>query len=230
MLRSTNEQMLITDVHPRSPISEAYRTLRTNIRFSSVDQQLKILLVTSTQAGEGKTTTVTNLAAAYAQENKKVLIIDADLRKPSIHHVFNLSNRNGLTSILTDQFVINEVVAKTHINHLSVITSGPIPPNPSEMLTSKRMLSLLAELKEVYDVILIDSPPTLAVTDSQILAAMCDGVILVINYGKVKREFVKKAKDSLEHVKARILGAVINNVDKSEADSYYYYYGSKENS
>jgi capsular exopolysaccharide synthesis family protein len=229
MSRLINKRPIITDTNPKSPISEAYRTLRTNIDFSSIDEQLNVIMLTSAGPGEGKTTTASNLAAAYAQADKKVLLIDADLRKPTLHHMFVRSNRWGLTNIIAGQTTVKEVICETDINNLHLLTSGPIPPNPSEILASKKMSALLEELKLTYDMIIIDTPPALAVTDAQIVATKCDGVILVIDSGKVKREVAMKVKASLEHVKARILGAVLNNLDRKNGDSYYYYYyGNKQ--
>ncbi|WP_159882495.1 CpsD/CapB family tyrosine-protein kinase [Paenibacillus puerhi] len=225
MLPSTNNRRpIITHENPKSPISEAYRTLRTNIQFSAIDDELRVIMVTSAGPGEGKSTTLTNLAVAYAQADMKVVVIDADLRKPTMHHTFAVTNRWGLTSILSGQAQLSEVVQHTYVNNLSLITSGPIPPNPSEMLASKRMTALLEELKKVFDIILVDAPPTLAVTDSQIVATKCDGVLLVVDSGKVKRDMAIKAKANLDHVKARILGVVLNNMDRKNAESYYYYY------
>lgn len=186
-------------------------------------------MVTSAGPGEGKSTTITNLAVVYAQSDKRVVLIDADLRKPTMHHTFNCTNRWGITSVLSGQANLSEVVRTTAIPNLSIITAGPIPPNPSEMLASKRMVATLEELKEQFDIILIDTPPALAVTDAQIVASKCDGVVLVMDSGKVKREMALKAKANLEYVKARILGVVLNNMDRKNAESYYYYYyGTKE--
>jgi capsular exopolysaccharide synthesis family protein len=229
MSRSTNKRPIITQLNPRSPISEAYRTLRTNIDFSSVDQKLQVIAMTSASPGEGKSTTVVNLAVTYAQSDKRVLIIDADLRKPTVHQNFAISNRWGLTSLLASQASIDEVVKETHIENLYALTSGPIPPNPSELLASQKMTQLLADMRDKFDVIIVDTPPTLAVTDAQIVATKCDGVVLVIDSGRVKREMALKAKANLEHVKARILGVVLNNIDRKNAESYYYYYyGQKD--
>jgi capsular exopolysaccharide synthesis family protein len=229
MSRSINRRPIITDVNPKSPISEAYRTLRTNIQFSAVDHEVRTLMLTSAGPGEGKSTTALNLAVTYAQADKKVIIIDADLRKPTLHHSVFKSNRWGLTSLLTQQARLAEVVQETHIENLSVITSGPIPPNPSEILASNGMSKLLEELKESYDIIIIDTPPALAVTDAQIVSTKCDGVILVMDSGKVKRDAAIKAKAQLDHVKARILGVVINNKNRDDAEAYYYYYyGNKD--
>ncbi|WP_282938842.1 CpsD/CapB family tyrosine-protein kinase [Paenibacillus sp. RC67] len=229
MLPSTNNRPVITHDNPKSPISEAYRTLRTNIQFSAIDEEIRTIMVTSAGPGEGKSTTITNLAVAYAQSDMKVVLIDADLRKPTMHHTFNLTNRAGLTNALSSKGILHEVIRETKIPNLSVITSGPIPPNPSEMLASKRMGVLLDELKEQFDMILIDTPPALAVTDAQIVASRCDGVVLVIDSGKVKREIAMKAKANLDYVKARILGVVLNNMNRKSSEAYYYYYyGTKE--
>jgi capsular exopolysaccharide synthesis family protein len=218
---------LIVDVNPKSPISEAYRVLRTNIEFSSIDQEIRVLMVTSTQPGEGKTTTSANLAVAYAQAGKRVLVVDCDLRKPTLHLLFNVSNRTGFTNTIVQQLPVADAVKETSIENLSVLTSGPIPPNPSEMLGSERMNELLTELKANYDIIVIDTPPAVAVADAQVVATKVDGVVLVINSGQVKRELAMKVKASLDHVKARIIGVVLNNVDRKEEGSYYYYYYGK---
>ncbi|CAH1211491.1 Putative tyrosine-protein kinase YveL [Paenibacillus allorhizoplanae] len=224
MSNSTNKRPIITHQNPKSPISEAYRALRTNIQFSSIDEELRVIMVTSAGPGEGKSTTLINLAVAYAQTDKKVLIIDGDLRKPTMHHTLRVSNRWGLTNLLTNQLTIQEVLQDTFIPNLQIITSGPIPPNPSEILASKKMISTIEELKQRFDVILIDAPPAIAVTDSQIIASRTDGVILVVNSDRTKREAVLKAKQNLDNVRARILGVVLNNVDRKNKDAYYYYY------
>ncbi|MGM0880095.1 MAG: CpsD/CapB family tyrosine-protein kinase [Bacillota bacterium] len=228
MSRSIHNDQLITDSNPKSPISEAYKILRTNIEFSNVDEKLQTIMITSTKMSEGKSTTSANLAVTYAQSNKKVLLIDADLRKPTQHHIFRLSNRFGLTSLLSHQNDLDDVLLQTTVDNLSVIPSGPIPPNPSEMLASKRMEVLLEELKQRFDIIIIDTPPVLAVADSQIVAAQCEGVIMVIDSGRVKKEAALKAKASLELVNARIIGVVINNIKRNDADDYYYYGERKE--
>ncbi|MGQ7889896.1 CpsD/CapB family tyrosine-protein kinase [Paenibacillus sp. WC2504] len=228
MSNLTNKRPIITHHNPKSPISEAYRTLRTNIQFSSIDEELRVLMITSAGPGEGKSTTLVNLAVAYAQADKKVLVIDADLRKPTMHHTLQVSNRWGLTNLLTNQLSVIEVLQETSINNLSIITSGPIPPNPSEILASKKMISVLDELKQQFDIILIDAPPAIAVTDSQIIATRADGVILVVDSDKVKRDAALKAKQNLDNVRARILGVVLNNVDRKNKDSYYYYYGESK--
>lgn len=229
MRQQSSEYNLVTSINPKSPISEAYRSLRTNIQYSAVDQHIKVLMVASAKSGEGKTTTITNLAVTYAQEGKKVLLIDGDLRKPSLHHLFQLSNRTGLSSVLFDQQLLPEVIRDTTVDNLSVMTSGPIPPNPSEILGSQRMRDLLEELKLMFDIILFDTPPVLAVTDTQVISSYCDGVVLVVLAGKVKRGLVKKTKASLEYVQAKILGVVLNNNSRRKSGGHtYYYYGGNE--
>ncbi len=189
--------------------------LRTNIQFSSIDEPIEVMMVASAQAGEGRTVTISNLAVTYAQEGKKVLVMDMDLRRSSLHHMFGLPNHTGLTRVLANQQAWQDVVQETGIDQLHAITAGPNPPNPSEMLSSRRMKALLVELKEHYDVILMDTPPLLSFPDGLIVSAMCDGVILVVQAGKVKKDIVKKAKANLERIKARILGVVLNNVKRS---------------
>ncbi|WP_308636715.1 CpsD/CapB family tyrosine-protein kinase [Paenibacillus silvisoli] len=226
MSKATNKRHLISFVEPKSPISEAYRALRTNIDFSSVDDNIQVIMTTSASPGEGKSTTISNLAVVYAQADKKVILIDSDMRKPTMHHTFGVSNRKGLSSILSRQCEINEAVQITDVPNLSVITSGPIPPNPSEMVASQRMSALIEELRKMFDIVLIDTPPTLAVTDAQIVSTKCDGALLVLDSGKVKRDMVIKAKQQLTQVNAKILGVVLNNVKQKNGDGYYYYYYS----
>lgn len=224
MSQSTNKRNLITDVNPRSPISEAYRIARTNVDFSMIDSELSTLMVTSAGPGEGKTTTVANLAITYAQTGKKVIVLDADMRKPTMHHCFALSNRVGLSNILSGQVKLEDGIKETHIPGLFVIPSGTIPPNPTEILGSKRMEALLDELKSKFDLVLFDTPPALVVADAQITSSLCDGVVLVIDSGKVKREHAIKMKTNFELVNAKVLGVVLNNKDRHDAESYYYYY------
>ncbi|MGO4694193.1 CpsD/CapB family tyrosine-protein kinase [Paenibacillus sp. FSL K6-3182] len=229
MSRLKNKRQIITLTNPRSPISESYRALRTNIEFSSIDEKLQVLMVSSAGPGEGKSTTITNLAVTFAQSEKKVVLIDADLRKPTAHHTFSISNRYGLSSIISQQCSLEEGIQVTDIPNLDVITSGAIPPNPAEMMGSKRMTATIEQLRQMYDIVLIDTPPLLAVTDAQIVSTKSDGVILVVDQGKVKRDIASKAVKNLESVNARILGVVLNNVKrKANEEAYYYYYGVQE--
>lgn len=213
--------------NPKSPIAEAYRTLRTNIQFSNVDGDLKTLCVTSSGPGEGKTTTVTNLAETFAQAGNRVLIIDADLRRPRVHKVFKLSNHKGLTNVLANQYSIDDVTQVTG-TEVTVMTSGPIPPNPSELLGSQKMKDIITQLKQLYDVIIIDSPPVGVVTDAAILSTSVDGTILVVASGKTEIDGAKRAKQLLENVGARIVGVVMTMIPVSKKGYYGYQYYSYE--
>jgi capsular exopolysaccharide synthesis family protein len=217
---------LISLINPKSPIAEQFRTVRTNIQFSSVDTDLQTILVTSPGPAEGKSTISANLAVVFAQQGKRVLFIDADLRKPTAHYTFQIENHVGLSNVLTRQATLDGAVKSTDQNNLWVLTSGPIPPNPSEILCSRGMEALLEKAKNEYDVIIFDSPPVLAVTDAQVLSNLADGVVLVVSSGKTEIESAKKAKELLESAKAKILGAVLNN-KKVQDSNYYYYYGGK---
>lgn len=211
----------------KSPISEQYRTLRTNIQFSNVDNEMRTIMITSSGPGEGKSTTTANLAVVFAQQGKKVLLVDADLRKPTMHYTFNLTNTFGLTSVLTKQVTLDEAITETKEQNLFVLPSGPIPPNPAELLGSKAMDHFFEEaLQDVFDLIIFDTPPLLAVTDAQILANKCDGSILVISSGKTEKDMVVKAKEMLGTANGKLLGVVLNN-KKMKSNQHYYYYGAK---
>lgn len=216
---------LITKLNPRSPISEQYRTIRTNLQFASIDQELESLLVTSSLPGEGKSMTIANLAVVYAQQGKRVLLIDADLRKPTVHYTFRLDNLRGLSNVLINEIELEEAISSSDVNNLDIITCGPIPPNPSELLGSERMRSMLEEANELYDIVLFDTPPVLVVPDAQILANIVDGTLLVIHSGVTEQDPAIKAKESLEQSTGQLLGVVLNGRDKEDMDSYYYYYG-----
>ncbi|WP_394883586.1 CpsD/CapB family tyrosine-protein kinase [Clostridium baratii] len=215
--------MFVLEKQPKSVEAESYRILRTNIMYSSFDKKIKRILVTSSEPGEGKSTTSGNLALAFAQDEKKVILIDCDLRKPSLHKKFRISNNRGLSDVIIDRDKLNKCIQK-RTEYLDILTAGKIPPNPSEMLGSHAMSSLLDELSNVYDVIILDSPPVLAVTDAQILSTKSDGVVLVVRAEKTKKDTVLAAKGVLDKVNANILGTVLNGGDKNK-DNYYYYYG-----
>lgn len=217
-------RQLITVASPKSIISEQFRTIRTNLTFSLPDEELKTLFFTSASALEGKSTISANTAVTFAQAGKKVLFVDADMRKPTVHYTFRLPNAAGLSTVLTKQITLEEVIRETDIDNLSVITSGPIPPNPSELLGSKTMTSLLEKLKEDFDLIVFDAPPTLSVTDAQILSNEMDGTVLVIDVGYTEKDSIIKAKELLEQADAKILGVVLNNYTNSSGE-YYEYYG-----
>jgi capsular exopolysaccharide synthesis family protein len=229
MSRLTRSWSLITDTNPKSPISESYRMLRTGVEYAGVDDPVDLLMVTSCRAGEGKSTTSANMAVTFAQAGQKVLLIDADMRKPSQHHIFALSNRAGLTGVLQNRSTLEQGVQDSGVDNLDVLTAGPTPPNPSEMLGSRAMTALLELAKEQYDRVIIDTPPIMAVTDAHIMAGKCDGVVLVIDSGKVKSSMASRAKEALENAGSRMIGVVLNNVDRdANGGYYYYYYGSEE--
>lgn len=223
---NTTMRHLITKLNPRSPIAEQYRTIRTNLQFSSVDGDMKRLLVTSSGPSEGKSSTVANMAIVFAQQGKKVLLIDGDMRKPTVHYTFRLDNRRGLSSVLVGESVLDESIDKSDVQDLDILTCGPIPPNPSELLGSKAMEKLLADAGDYYDVILFDTPPVLAVTDAQILANICDGAILVLRSKQTDFEAAQKARDLLQPAHAKLLGAVLNDLEMKKGQNYYYYYGN----
>ncbi|WP_312039471.1 CpsD/CapB family tyrosine-protein kinase [Macrococcoides bohemicum] len=217
------ERKLITHLFPKSTISEQYRMIRSNIMFSSVDHEIKKLVITSAAPSAGKSTTAANIAVTYAQAGKKVLLIDGDLRKPTAHHTFETKNVFGLSNLITDQIGIDKAVQNTQVDNLSIMTSGPIPPNPSELLGSKRFKELIASFEQYFDIIIIDTPPVLAVTDAVIMSTVADGTILVTNVEINNKHHLVKAKEVLQKSDANILGIVLNNVEKSSKDDYYYY-------
>ncbi|WP_142255393.1 CpsD/CapB family tyrosine-protein kinase [Bacillus sinesaloumensis] len=213
---------LVTMMNPKSPISEQYRTIRTNIEFSTVDEEMRAIMVTSSGPGEGKSTTANNIAVVFAQQGKKVLLVDADLRKPTVHYSFRVDNHTGLTNVLTKQETLINAVQATNQENLFVLTSGPIPPNPAELHGSKAMDQFINEVKGLFDVIVFDTPPVLAVTDGQVLANKLDGVVMVVSSGKTEIEAATKAKESLVNSKAKLLGVVLNNIKRTESQYYYY--------
>lgn len=222
-----NSRSLITNLNPKSPISEQYRTIRTTLDFKLSDQNLTSFLVTSSEAGVGKSTTIANLAITFAQQGKKVLLVDADLRKPSVHTTFKINNRIGLTNVLTHQIKANEAMQKTDFcKDLTVISSGPIPPNPAELLSSAGMKKFIAEMSQEYEVILFDTPPLNAVTDAQIISRLVGGVVLVARAYQTRKDNLIKAKKLLEQINANILGVVIHGIETTDT-SYYYYYGAE---
>ncbi|AIM16358.1 capsular biosynthesis protein [Bacillus sp. X1(2014)] len=225
-LVQNNKRSLVTMFNPKSPISEQFRTIRTNIQFSSIDQEVRTLMITSSGPGEGKSTTAANMAVVFAQQGRRVLLVDADMRKPTVHYTFNQLNTYGLTSVLTRQMTLEKAVKETNEKDLFVLTSGPVPPNPAELLSSMAMERFFREAQEQFDMIVFDTPPLLAVTDAQILANKCDGTILVVASGKTDKDQLVKARDLLDSVQSKLLGAVLNNKEMKNTN-YYYYYGTK---
>jgi len=217
-------ELLVTLVDPRSPVSEAYRTLRTNLQFISPDKPLRTLLITSPGPEEGKSTMLANLAVAIAQGEKKVILIDCDLRRPSLHRLFGLGRRQGLTTmIVDDQAFAHPPLQATGVAGLQLLASGELPPSPSDLLGSQRMDRVLAALKESADMLLIDAPPLMAVSDAAILASKVDGVVLVVSAGQTRRDSVQAAKAKLEKVNARLVGAVLTNAPRDASIGSYYY-------
>ena len=219
-------------LYPRSGIAEAYRALRANIEFASVDGTIGTLLVTSAVPGEGKTVTAANLAVAFAQAGRHVLLVDADLRKPGAHLMFGLPNAHGLTSMLLNtELSLGDIAQITEVANLRVLTTGPLPPNPAELLGSQRMRALLERLKASEDLLIFDGPPLGAVTDSALLSSFLDGTIMVIDTARGRRRAVRSGREALTRAGANVLGAVLNRVPArahSDADYYGSYYSAED--
>ena len=213
---------------PQSNISEAYRTIRTGIEFSNLDKDLKIICITSSKKDEGKTTVLSNLGVSFAKIDKKVLLIDADLRNPSISKMFDTSNTQGIMDILLGKRNIQDCVKKTKQENLYILTGGTIPPNPAEVLSSKKMSEFIESIKDEYDYIFIDSPPVGVVSDASIISSYSDGVIFVVGANEVDSNLAKIAKERLDSVKANIVGVILNKF-KIDTNSEYYNYYYNEN-
>jgi protein-tyrosine kinase len=222
--KNTMGRRLVTVGDSKSLFSEQFRTIRTNIKFSVPDTALNTILVTSSIPGEGKSTNAANLGVVFAQEGKKVLIVDADMRKPTLHYTFGISNRIGLSSVLSSQGISQEAIQETPIIGLSILPAGPHPPNPAELLSSISFDTFLEEMKQTFDIIIFDAPPILTVSDSQILSNKCDGTLFIIHSGVVDKEEVKKAQKTLSASQAKVLGAVLNNCKISRKTKYYDHY------
>lgn len=217
---------LITLIDKSSPVAERYRTVRTNIQFaSSSDHQIKTLVITSSGPSEGKSTTAANLAVVFANSGQSVLLVDADMRKATVHKTFQLTNNVGLSNILSTNMSIREATQRSVVPNLNVMTSGPKAPNPSELLGSKRMDHLIGELRVTYDFVIFDMPPIVAVTDAQIMASKADGTMLVVRENVTRKDSLQKARELLSMVNANVLGALFNG-STNENDQGYYYYGT----
>lgn len=216
-------QNLITIAQPRSAISEAYRTLLTSIDFAGLDKPIRTLMLTSASPEEGKSSTLANLAVVAAQEGRKVIVVDCDLRRPSLHSIFGLPNAEGVTTaLMSAEALKSPPLRSVGVEGLAVLTSGPIPPNPLELLASRRMQELLAGLSERADIVLVDAPPVVAVADAAILASKVDAVLLVVQAGRAKRDYVERAKSLLDKANARIIGATLTNVQADRLLTRYY--------
>lgn len=220
---------LVTYDDPTSTISEQFNTIRTNIQFSSVDKKLNSILFTSSASSEGKSTVSNNVAVTWAKQGETVVLVDADLRRPTIHKTFNVSNRVGLSSYLLGNASFEDVVQPTMVKNLFVITSGPIPPNPSELLGSMRTKNLINRLEDKFGILIMDTPPANSVSDAQVLATQVDGVVMVVPQGIAEKAGVAHAKQLLDTVHANILGVIMNRVTKEKSQGYYGgYYGAEK--
>ena len=217
--------MFVVEKKPKSIAAESYRTLRTNIQYSSFDNEYRTIVVTSSEPGEGKTVTVGNLALALAQGENKVLLVDCDMRKPSVHKNFRISNESGLTDLLLHKKSMEQVMVNYNKN-LAIVPAGRVSPNPSEMLGSRAMGTFLEEMKNHFDYIVMDTPPLGAVTDAQVLSTKVDGTILVVKAGATKKDVVINSVNLIKKVNGNLIGTVLNGVEQSK-NKYYYYYGEK---
>lgn len=212
---------LITLTDPRSPVSEAYRTLRTNLSFYSLDNPIRSLVVTSPAADEGKNQLVANLAVTMAQSGRRTVLVDCDLRRPSLHSFFDLESEPGLTDRLLSE--VDELpLQHTSVENLFLLASGPKPPNPADMLGTKKIDEIIATLVEQFDIVLFDTPPVIAVTDAAVLGVKVDGALLVINAGKTRRDQAERAKELLEKARVRIIGAALTNAPRDSGGAGYY--------
>ena len=216
---------IVTIENPKSPIAESYRNIRTNIEFSNVDQNLKTIVFTSSQPNEGKTTIVSNLAVTFANLDKKVIIVDGDLRNPSVHKKFKVGNIYGVTDVLLEKRSFQGCVKETDVKNLDIITAGEIPFNPSEILSSKKMKEFINNLQDVYDYVFIDTPPIGIVTDAGILSTYSDGVAMVVGCGEVSIDLAKTSVERLNKVNANIVGVILNKFKIEGENSQYGYYG-----
>lgn len=221
--RTGPEAALIALTQPRSATSEAFRTLRTNIQFAGLDQPCRTIVLTSAGAEEGKTTATANFAVVTAQAGARVCVIDSDLRRPSLHRLFGVDNARGLTTALVEGLSFADVAQPSRVPNLFILPSGPLPPNPAELVGSNRMRDCLQAATDSFDLVLCDSPPVMAVSDATALAALCDGVILVIRVGKTPQDLLRRVVEQIEGVKGRILGVLLNRADPRRFGYYAAY-------
>jgi capsular exopolysaccharide synthesis family protein len=215
---------LVTQVRPQSQMAESYRALRTSLLLSSLGAPPKVIMVTSARPQEGKTTTAINSAIVLAQKGVRVLLVDADLRRPSVHKTLGMGPRSGLSNVLTGNATLEQAIATSPIlPNLFILAAGTPPPNPAELLASSNMKDVLNELREQFDHVVIDTPPTLSVTDAVVLSPRVDAIVLVIRSGKTTKQALRRARDILMQVNAHVTGVLLNAVDLTSPDYYYYY-------
>jgi len=224
-LMSGDARRLMTALPAHSPTAESYRSLRSSISFAAIDAPLGTLLISSSHQGEGKSTTAANLAICMALEGRQVILVDADLRRPSLHRALAMSQTPGLTDVLLGRHTPAEALQPTEVPGLRVLTSGPVPPNPAELLNSTPMSHLVSELQSMADVVIFDTPPCLPVTDAQVLAAKVEGVLLVAEIGEVRKADLRHARELFDRAHARTVGLIFNKI--SAASGGYYYYGRR---
>lgn len=225
-MMSDGQERLMTELPAQSLISESYRGLRSSIGFASVDEPIRTLVVTSSNKGEGKSLTSVNLAIAMALERRRVILVDADLRRPNLHRLLKVEQSPGLSDLLVDRVPVEDALQRTAIEGLQVITSGPRPPDPAELLNSMRMSELIKQLSKMADMVIFDTPPCLPVTDAQVLATKVNGVVLVLEVGEAKKAALRHVKGLLDQARARTLGLVLNKIGQGASQGYYYYYTS----
>ena len=221
MTSDVQHTALVALREPQSAAAEAFRTLRTNIQFASLDQSLHMLMITSVGVDEGKSEVAANLAITMAQSEQRVILVDGDLRRPAVHALFGLSNEQGLTSMLFAPEGTPTPLQNTSVPGLQVLASGPLPPRPADILGSRRMGEILESLRANADVIIIDTPPVLAVSDTVVLAPRVDGVLLVMQAGRTRREHARQARNTLDKSKANVVGVVLNGAELTQASGYY---------
>ena len=214
---------LVTVSDPRSAAAEAYRALRTNLSFSSLDDPIRTLIVTTAAPQENKSIVIANLAVIMAQGGNRTLLVDCDLRRPALHDIFGVDNSRGLTTMMLDEAAMGAPpLLGTEIENLFLLPSGPLPPNPADLLWSRRMDAVLARLTEGMDMLLLDAPPVMAVTDTAVLGSKVDGILLVISAGSTRREHAERAKEMLQKVNLRLVGAVLDNAPPDALMGSYY--------
>ncbi|MDO9493736.1 CpsD/CapB family tyrosine-protein kinase [Acetobacterium sp.] len=220
------QETIVTHLTPKSPVSEAFRNMRTNVLFSDIDNERKVLAITSSGGSEGKSTILANYGVTLCQSGKRVLIVDCDLRKPQIHRRFELNNATGLTNLLLKEIKTVDAFQRTEVPNLFAIVAGPIPPNPSEILASRRMAEIITELKLHFDYILLDTPPLGMVTDAAVLSPVVDGYIVLASLGAVHRDGLLHVLDTFAKINAHVVGIVANKVPVSKRFSKYGYYSA----